>query len=203
MKDFCRFCQISFVYAVYSEFFFVKVKRFSEFDFTAKFSSFEFKMRFRIAGAFKKASRHFFCKKNGERRRKSSLHCAKHNFTQKVQPFLHIFTKPRRRLTCEVISFRYRSIPLVKRSACAAREVAACRRVDVFLFTALLDQRSAMLTLISLRSCRIPLSPPFFCSFPSGGQKITVKIIKLKIASKLALEFFLFYIAAFCMAQKA
>jgi len=28
-------------------------------------------------------------------------------------------------------------IPLVKRSACAAREVAACRRVDVFLFTAL------------------------------------------------------------------
>ncbi|MBQ9774814.1 MAG: hypothetical protein IJW17_02120, partial [Lentisphaeria bacterium] len=24
-------------------------------------------------------------------------------------------------------------IPLVKRSACAAREVAACRRVDVFL----------------------------------------------------------------------
>ena len=35
----------------------------------------------------------FFAKKNGERRRKSSLHCAKHNFTQKVQPFLHIFTK--------------------------------------------------------------------------------------------------------------
>ena len=27
-------------------------------------------------------------------------------------------------------------IPLVKRSAYAAREVAACRRVDVFLFTA-------------------------------------------------------------------
>ena len=44
--------------------------------------------------------RHFFCQKNGERRRKSSLHCAKHNFTQKAQPFLHIFTKPRRRLTC-------------------------------------------------------------------------------------------------------
>ena len=28
-------------------------------------------------------------------------------------------------------------IPLVKRSACAAREVAACRRVDVLSFTAL------------------------------------------------------------------
>ena len=40
-------------------------------------------------------------------------------------------------LACEVVSFRYRSISLVKRSACAAREVAACRRVDVFLFTAL------------------------------------------------------------------
>ena len=30
---------------------------------------------------------------NGERSRKSSLHCAKRNFTQKAQPFLHIFTK--------------------------------------------------------------------------------------------------------------
>ena len=37
---------------------------------------------------------------NGERRRKSSLHCAKHNFTQKAQPFLHIFTELQRRLTC-------------------------------------------------------------------------------------------------------
>ena len=35
----------------------------------------------------------FFLQKNGERRRKSSLHCATHNFTQKAQPFLHIFTK--------------------------------------------------------------------------------------------------------------
>ena len=38
----------------------------------------------------------FFVQKNGERRRKSSLHCAKHNFTQKAQPFLHIFTKLRK-----------------------------------------------------------------------------------------------------------
>ena len=36
------------------------------------------------------------------------------------------------------------------------------------------------------------LSAIFFCSFPDGGQKITVKIIKLKIASKLAIEFFIF-----------
>ena len=43
----------------------------------------------------------------------------------------------------------------------------------------------------------------FFVFFSSGGQKITVKIIKLKIASKLALEFFHFYVAAFCMEQKA
>ena len=34
--------------------------------------------------------------------------------------------------------------------------------------------------------------PFFFCTFPGGGQKITVKIIKLKIASKLAIEFFIF-----------
>jgi len=32
-----------------------------------------------------------------------------------------------RSLACEVVSFRYRSISLVKRSACAAREVAPCR----------------------------------------------------------------------------
>ena len=44
-----------------SEFFSQQVKRFSEFYFTAKFSSFKFKMRFRMAGGDKKASRHFFC----------------------------------------------------------------------------------------------------------------------------------------------
>ena len=39
-------------------------------------------------------------------------------------------------------------IPLVKRSACAAREVAACRRVDVFLIKsapAVLKRRQAAL----------------------------------------------------------
>ena len=43
-----------------SEFFSQQEKRFSEFYFTAKFSSFKFKMRFRMAGDRKKASRHFF-----------------------------------------------------------------------------------------------------------------------------------------------
>ena len=86
------------------------------------------------------------------RRRKSSLHRAKHNFTQKAQPFLpcpgvmkwsrDIFTELQRRLTClSTVALCEggwsRSISLVKRSACAAREVAACRRVDAFLFTAL------------------------------------------------------------------
>ena len=35
-----------------------------------------------------------FVPKNGERSRKASLHCAQHNFTQKAEPFLHIFTFP-------------------------------------------------------------------------------------------------------------
>ena len=64
-------------------------------------------------------------------------------FTQKAQPFLHIFTKLQRRLTClSTVALCEggwsRSLwSLVKRSAFAASEVAACRRVDVFLFTAL------------------------------------------------------------------
>ena len=45
---------------VHSEFFLTKVKRFSEFYFTAKFSSFKLKMRFRMAGEDKISSRHFF-----------------------------------------------------------------------------------------------------------------------------------------------
>ena len=48
-----------------------------------------------------------------------------------------------------------------------------------------------------------PSFSAIFLSFPSGGQKITVKIINLKFASKLALEIFHFYVAAFCMTQKA
>ena len=51
--------------SVHSEFFWIKVKRFSEFHFTAKFWCFKLKMRFRMVGEFKKASRHFFCQKNG------------------------------------------------------------------------------------------------------------------------------------------
>ena len=75
----------------------------------------------------------FFCKKNGERSRKASLHCAvRHNFTQKTKFFLHIFTKLQRSLACEVapqgrLWRRYANAPLVKRSVCAAREVFSLR----------------------------------------------------------------------------
>ena len=44
----------------YSEFFWTKVKLFSEFHFTAKFWVFKLKMRFRMAGGDKISSRHFF-----------------------------------------------------------------------------------------------------------------------------------------------
>ena len=43
----------------------------------------------------------------------------------------------------------------------------------------------------------------FFCLFYKRWTKITVKIINLKVASKLALEIFHFYVAAFCIVQKA
>ena len=56
MKDFCRFRQFSFVVAVHSEFFFAKVKRFSEFHFTAKFRSFKLKKPFRMVGEDKKVT---------------------------------------------------------------------------------------------------------------------------------------------------
>ena len=58
----------------------------------------------RTGGSNPPLSAIFILKKNenGERRRKSSLHCAvRHNFTQKTKFFLHIFTKPQRSLTCE------------------------------------------------------------------------------------------------------
>ena len=42
-----------------------------------------------------------FVSENGERSRKASLHCAKHNFSQKPQAFLHIFTF-HGSLACEV-----------------------------------------------------------------------------------------------------
>ena len=53
----------------HSEFFWLKVKRFSEFNFTAKVWRFKLKKPFRMAGEDKNSSRHFFCQKNGERRR--------------------------------------------------------------------------------------------------------------------------------------
>jgi len=80
-----------------------------------------------------------------ERSRKASLHAfcvlphqrqSQKLFTQNRR-FFFTSSQKTRSLACEDISFRLRSITLVKRSACAAREVAACRRVDVFLFTAL------------------------------------------------------------------
>ena len=105
----------------YSEFFWTKVKLFSEFHFTAQFWVFKLKKRFRMAGGDKKFQPPFFLQKygiawmkwrqshksifekqkNGERSRKASLHCAvRHNFTRKTKFFLHIFTKLQRRLTC-------------------------------------------------------------------------------------------------------
>ena len=86
----------------------------------------------------------FFCSKNGEGRRKASLHCAvRHNFTQKTKFFLHIFTKLRKPclLVHRSLVRRWMKslhfIPLVKTFASLTCEVAACRRVEVFLFTAL------------------------------------------------------------------
>ena len=64
MKDFCRSCQFSFIsLAAHSEFFFAKVKRFSEFYFTAKFWSFKLKKQFRMAEGDKNFQPPFFCKK--------------------------------------------------------------------------------------------------------------------------------------------
>ena len=113
---------------------------------------FRLKPSFKLGGVFWKRPAIFLPKNDGWRR-KYSLHCAKRNFTQKAQPFLpchgvmkwsrDIFTKHQRRLTClSTVALCEggwsRSLwSLVKRSAFAASEVAACRRVDVFLFTAL------------------------------------------------------------------
>ena len=52
-----------YLLVAYSEFFWIKVKWFSEFDFTAKFWVFKLKMPFRMAGKAKKALRHFFAQK--------------------------------------------------------------------------------------------------------------------------------------------
>jgi len=74
-------------------------------------------------------------KKNGERRRKSSLHAFVPTKALHSKPKVFFTSSPSRREDLLVKTLHF--IPLVKRSACAAREVAACRRVDVFLFTAL------------------------------------------------------------------
>ena len=64
-ERFLPFLPIFFCFLIaYSEFFWTKLKRFSEFHFIAKFWVFELKMRFWMMGE----------QKNGERRRKASLH---------------------------------------------------------------------------------------------------------------------------------
>jgi len=75
----------------------------------------------------------------GERSRKASLH-AFGNLPHKRQS-QKLFTssrgdsrsslKLRQRLACEDVSFHLRSITLVKRSACAAREVFSLARVRI------------------------------------------------------------------------
>ena len=62
-KLYCRHSmKIFLVFCPYSEFFWIKVKRFSEFHFTAKFWVFSLKKRFRMAGEDKKSFRHFYFK---------------------------------------------------------------------------------------------------------------------------------------------
>ena len=63
--------------SVHSEFFWRKVKRFSEIHFSAKFWVFKLKNAFQNGGGAKKSEPPFFLlKKMAERRRKSSLHAA-------------------------------------------------------------------------------------------------------------------------------
>ena len=70
--------------------------------------------------------RHFFFAKNGERRRKSSLHAFVSTKALHSKPKVFFTSSPNSgSLACEVVSFRYHSISLVKRSAYAAREVSA------------------------------------------------------------------------------
>ena len=65
---------------------------------------------------FKPLNRAVFIFSMVERSRKTSLHCAKRNFTQKRSFFFTSSLIPGS-LACEDISFRLRSITLVKRSA--------------------------------------------------------------------------------------
>ena len=76
-ERFLPFLSIFFCFLIaYSEFFWRKVKRFSEFHFTAKFWSFKLKMPFRMAGEDKNFQPPFFLPKFRikKRRRKASLH---------------------------------------------------------------------------------------------------------------------------------
>ena len=69
-----------------------------------------------------------FLQKNGERRRKSSLHAFVPTKALHSKPKVFFTSSPNTgSLACEDVSFRYRSISLVKRSACAAREVFSLR----------------------------------------------------------------------------
>ena len=91
------------------------------------------------ATSTKNSSRHRAAFIFGERSRKASLH-AFGNLPHKRQS-QKLFTssrgdsrsslKLRQRLACEDVSFRLRSITLVKRSACAAREVFSLARVRI------------------------------------------------------------------------
>ena len=79
------------------------------------------------------ALRHFFAKKNGERSRKASLHAATAALHSKGAAFSSHLHKNKEALLVKTLHF----IPLVKSFALLTCEVAACRREDVFLFTAL------------------------------------------------------------------
>ena len=116
----------------HSEFFWLKVKRFSEFYFTVKFWVFKLEMRFRMAGEDKFFQPPFFLPKKWRTKpqgfssrflRLAAKRQSQKLFTQKAQPFLHIFTKFQKpgwwsrslwslvktfrlRSTCEVFSLR-------------------------------------------------------------------------------------------------
>ena len=79
---------------------------------------------------------HFFCKKMVNE--DASLHFSARSATSLKRRSLFFTSSPNSRsLACEVVSFRYCSITLVKRSAVAVHEVAACGGLMCFCFTAL------------------------------------------------------------------
>ena len=90
-------------------------------------------MRFRMVGERKKASRHFFCSKKWRTKPQGFTSLCEAQLHSKGAAFSSHLHQIPEALLVKTLHF----IPLVKRSACTAREVAACRRVDVFLFTAL------------------------------------------------------------------